>query len=151
MDEELECQDEEISIIAMADLHIGDARSHYPLYIKELGRIHEDVGMLILLGMFVDAVSVITISTPLLLPTVELLGYSTLWFGIVMGITLEMAVITPPVGLNLYTIKGIAPPEVTLTDIVRGVLPFVALEVLCLAIFIAFPPLCLWLPGTMFH
>jgi TRAP-type C4-dicarboxylate transport system permease large subunit len=108
------------------------------------------MGMLILLGCFVDAVSVITISTPLLLPTVTLLGYSTLWFGIVMGITLEMAVITPPVGLNLYTIKGIAPPEVTLPDIVRGVLPFVALEMVCLAIFVAFPPLCLWLPGTMF-
>lgn len=109
------------------------------------------MGMLILLGCFVDAVSVITISTPLLLPTVKMLGYSTLWFGIVMGITLEMAVITPPVGLNLYTIKGIAPPEVSLKDIMRGALPFVAVEVVCLAIFVAFPPLSLWLPGTMFR
>jgi len=108
------------------------------------------MGMLILLGCFVDAVSVITISTPLLLPTVKMLGYSTLWFGIVMGITLEMAVITPPVGLNLYTIKGIAPPEVSLNDIIRGALPFVAIEVVCLAIFVAFPPFTLWLPGTMF-
>jgi len=109
------------------------------------------MAVLIVLGMFVDAVSVITISTPLLLPTVQMLGYSTLWFGIVMGITLEMAVITPPVGLNLYTIKGIAPPEVSLTDIIRGVIPFVVIEVICLALFVAVPPLCLWLPGTMFH
>jgi C4-dicarboxylate transporter DctM subunit len=108
------------------------------------------MGMLILLGCFVDAVSVITISTPLLLPTVTTLGYSTLWFGIVMGITLEMAVITPPVGLNLYTIKGIAPPEITMSDILRGVVPFILIEIVCLAIFVAFPPLCLWLPGTMF-
>jgi tripartite ATP-independent transporter DctM subunit len=108
------------------------------------------MGMLILLGCFVDVVSVITISTPLLLPTVTMLGYSTLWFGIVMGITLEMAVITPPVGLNLYTIKGIAPPEVTMSDILRGVVPFIFIELVCLAIFVAFPALCLWLPGTMF-
>lgn len=108
------------------------------------------MGMLIVMGMFVDIVSVITISAPLLIPIIKFLGYNTLWFGIVMGITLEMAVITPPVGLNLYTIKGIAPEDVSLTDIIRGVLPFVAVEVVCLAIFVAFPPLCLWLPGTMF-
>jgi tripartite ATP-independent transporter DctM subunit len=109
------------------------------------------MGMLILLGCFVDAVSVITICAPLLLPTIEMLGYSPLWFGIVMGITLEMAVITPPVGLNLYTIKGIAPPEVSLNDIIRGALPFVAVEIVCLAFFVAFPALALWLPQTMFR
>ncbi|MBU4143268.1 TRAP transporter large permease subunit [Patescibacteria group bacterium] len=109
------------------------------------------MGMLILLGCFVDAVSVITIGAPLLLPTIEMLGYSPLWFGIVMGITLEMAVITPPVGLNLYTIKGIAPPDVSLNDIIMGALPFVAVEVVCLALFVAFPALALWLPQTMFR
>jgi C4-dicarboxylate transporter DctM subunit len=108
------------------------------------------MGILILLGCFVDAVSVITVSTPLLLPTVEMLGYSSLWFGIVMGITLEMAVITPPVGLNLYTIKGIAPPEVSLNDIIIGAFPFVLVEIVCLALFVAFPALALWLPQTMF-
>jgi tripartite ATP-independent transporter DctM subunit len=105
---------------------------------------------LIVLGCFVDAVSVLTISTPLLLPAVKMLGYSSLWFGIVMCITLEMAVITPPVGLNLYTIKGIAPPEVSLKDIIWGALPFVAVEIVCLALFVASPSLTLWLPGTMF-
>ena len=107
------------------------------------------MGMLIVMGMFVDAVSVILISTPLLLPIIEFLGYSRLWFGIVMVITLEMAVITPPVGLNLYTIKGIAPEDIALTDIIRGALPFVAVEIACLAIFVACPSLALWLPRTM--
>ncbi len=105
--------------------------------------------LLFILGMFVDVVSVITIGAPLLIPTVQMLGYSTLWFGIIMGITLEMAVITPPVGLNLYTIKGVSPPEVSLSDIVRGVIPFVILEIIALIIFISFPNLCLWLPSTM--
>ncbi len=109
------------------------------------------MAMLILLGCFVDAISVITISTPLLLPTIKMLGYSPLWFGIVMGITLEMAVITPPVGLNLYTIKGISPPDITLNDIITGALPFVAVECVCLALFVAFPAFALWLPTTAFR
>ena len=108
------------------------------------------MGMLIVMGMFMDIVSVITISAPLLIPIIEFLGYNTLWFGIVMGITLEMAVITPPVGLNLYTIKAIAPEEVSLADIIKGVLPFVGIEAVCLGIFVAFPSLSLWLPSTMF-
>ena len=78
-----------------------------------------------------------------------MLGYSTLWFGIIMGITLEMAVITPPVGLNLYTIKSVSPPEVSLSDIIRGVFPFVIIEIICLVLFIVFPELALWLPRTM--
>jgi TRAP-type mannitol/chloroaromatic compound transport system permease large subunit len=101
-------------------------------------------------GVFVDAISVVTISTPLLLPAVKALGYSGLWFAIIMCITLEMAVITPPVGLNLYTIKGIAPPEVSMKDIIYGALPYVFVECCCLALFVAFPAFALWLPGTMY-
>jgi len=106
--------------------------------------------ILFVLGMFVDAVSVITISTPLLLPTVTMMGYSPLWFGIIMGITLQMAVITPPVGLNLYVIKNVSPPEVSLSDIIRGVFPFVIIQIICLIFFIVFYQLTLWLPRTMF-
>jgi len=105
--------------------------------------------LLFVLGMFVDVVSIITIGAPLLIPTVTMLGYNTLWFGIIIGITLEMAVITPPVGLNLYTIKGVSPSGVSLYDIIRGVIPFVILEIIALIIFVAFPDLCLWLPATM--
>ncbi|MBP8717982.1 MAG: TRAP transporter large permease subunit [Candidatus Atribacteria bacterium] len=107
------------------------------------------MALLFVLGMFVDVVSVITISAPLLVPTVTMLGYNTLWFGIIMGITLEMAVITPPVGLNLYTIKSVSPPDISLTDILRGVIPFIIIEIIVLIIFISFPNFCLWLPYTM--
>jgi len=108
------------------------------------------MAILFVLGMFVDAVSVITISTPLLLPTVTMMGYSPLWFGIIMGITLQMAVITPPVGLNLYVIKNVSPPEVSLSDIIRGAFPFVIIQIICLIFFIVFSQLTLWLPRTMF-
>ncbi len=107
------------------------------------------IGVLILMGMFMDIVSVILISTPLLLPIILNLGYNSLWYGIIVGITCEMAVITPPVGLNLYIIKGVSPDYISLNDIIAGALPFVFVELACLIIFIAFPELCLWLPGKM--
>jgi len=136
-----------LSLLKIPRLLVGFiAQAEWPTWVV----LSAVMGVLIVMGMFVDAVSVIAISTPLLIPIIEFLGYNTLWFGIVMVITLEMAVITPPVGLNLYVIKGIAPPEVSLTDIIRGVLPFIAVEIVCLAIFVASPTLTLWLPETMF-
>ncbi len=101
---------------------------------------------LLVVGMFLDVVSVIVISTPILLPVIVALGYNPIWFGIIMIITCEMAVITPPVGLNLYVIKGIA-PQVDLKDIILGALPFVAVELLAIAILAAFPQIVLWLPS----
>jgi C4-dicarboxylate transporter DctM subunit len=106
--------------------------------------------LLIVMGTVMDVVSVILISTPILLPVITSLGYDRLWFGIVMTITCEMAVITPPVGLNLFVIKGIAPPEVSLAHVVRGAAPFVVVLMIGLAIFVAFPELVLWLPFLSF-
>jgi tripartite ATP-independent transporter DctM subunit len=103
---------------------------------------------LILLGMFVDAGTAIVITTPIVLPTIVGLGYDPLWWGIVLTINLEMAVITPPVGLNLYVIKSIA-PDIPMGEIIRGALPFLIVECLCLAIFIIFQDLTLWLPSRM--
>jgi TRAP-type C4-dicarboxylate transport system permease large subunit len=105
--------------------------------------------LLFVMGMFMDIVSVILISTPILLPIVVDMGYNTLWFGIVMAITCEIATETPPVGLNLFVIKGVSPPSVSLIDIIRGALPFAVVETLGLIIFIAFPELSLWLPGLL--
>lgn len=103
---------------------------------------------LILIGMFVDAGTAIVITTPIVLPTVVGLGYDPLWWGIVLTINLEMAVITPPVGLNLYVIKSIA-PDIPMGDIIRGAMPFLIVEAICLAIFIFFQDLTLWLPAQM--
>lgn len=107
------------------------------------------VALLIFLGMFIDGASVILISTPILLPTIQIFGYDKIWFGVIMMITIEMAVITPPVGLNLYVIKSIAPDEVTLKDIISGALPFVLVEIASLIVFVIFPKLALWLPSKM--
>ena len=104
--------------------------------------------ILIIVGMFVDAASVIIVTTPILLPVVKAIGIDPLFYGILVVITLEMAVITPPVGLNLYTLKSIA-PETPMSDIFRGTMPYVGIELACLVLFMFLPQLALWLPSTM--
>ncbi len=105
--------------------------------------------LLYLMGMFMDIVSVILISTPILLPIVIDMGYSSLWFGVVMAIACEIGTETPPVGLNLFVIKGVSPPSVRLIDIIRGSIPFAFVETCGLIICILFPGLILWLPGLL--
>jgi len=104
--------------------------------------------LLIIAGMFVDAGSVIILTTPLLLPLVIELGFDPLHYGILVVINCEMAMITPPVGLNLFTVKALF-KEIELAEIIRGAAPYVLIEFLCLVLFILVPQLALWLPGTM--
>ncbi|WP_046867032.1 TRAP transporter large permease [Microvirga massiliensis] len=103
---------------------------------------------LLIVGMFLDIVSIILITTPILLPVITALGLSPIWFGVVMIIACEIAVITPPVGLNLYVIKGIA-PDLHINDIIRGALPFVLVQILAIVILTLLPSLVLWLPSIM--
>lgn len=100
------------------------------------------------IGMFLDIVSVILIATPILLPVITALGFSPIWFGVIMIIACEMAVITPPIGLNLYVIKGVA-PDLHINEIIRGAVPFVIVEIIAIAILTLFPSLVLWLPSIM--
>ena len=105
--------------------------------------------VLYLMGMFMDVVSVILIATPIFLPIIQAMEYSSLWFGIVMAIAREIGTEPPPVGLNLFVIKGVSPPEVSLMDVIRGSIPFAIVETLGLIIFIIFPNLVLWLPDLL--
>ncbi|OEU92092.1 permease [Streptomyces abyssalis] len=104
--------------------------------------------VLVLLGCLVDAASLLLVVTPILVPAIEGLGFDPLWFGVLLVINLEMAVITPPVGLNLYTLKSVV-PGLDLADIFRGILPFLAIEAGMLALVTAAPALATWLPGLI--
>jgi TRAP-type C4-dicarboxylate transport system permease large subunit len=104
--------------------------------------------VLIVLGCLVDAASLLLVVTPILVPAIEGLGFDPLWFGVLLVINLEMAVITPPVGLNLYTMKSVV-PELDLADIFRGILPYLAIEAGMLALVTAVPELATWLPGLV--
>ncbi len=102
-----------------------------------------------ILGMFLDPAGVIMITTPVFLPIVETLGFDPLWFGVLFIINMEMAYITPPFGFNLFIMKGVVPNSVTMGDIYRSIIPFVALQALCLILVIIFPELALWIPHHM--
>ena len=104
--------------------------------------------VLVLLGCLVDAASLLLVVTPILVPAIEELGFDPLWFGVLLVVNLEMAVITPPVGLNLYTMKSVV-PELDLADIFRGVVPYLAIEAGMLALVTAVPELATWLPGLL--
>ena len=104
--------------------------------------------LLIAGGMFVDAASLIVITTPILLPLVKALGFDPLWYGIILVINLELAVVTPPVGLNLYTLKSCV-PQLSLQEIIKSSIPFLIIQLLCLILFTLYPPLSLWLPNMV--
>jgi tripartite ATP-independent transporter DctM subunit len=104
--------------------------------------------ILVVLGCLVDAASLLLVVTPILVPAITELGFDPLWFGVLLVVNLEIAVITPPVGLNLYTMKSVV-PELDLADIFRGIAPYVAIEGVLLAVMIAWPELATWLPGLL--
>lgn len=101
------------------------------------------------LGMFLDPMGIIMITSPIFVPIIRMLGFSPLWFGVLFTINMEMAYITPPFGFNLFVMKGVVPPDVSMMDIYRSIIPFVGLQALCLALVMIFPQLALWLPSTM--
>ncbi len=104
-------------------------------------------GMFIILGMFLEAVSIILITLPVLQPILETVGINLIHFAVVMTISMELAMITPPVGLNLFVISGIT--RAPLGEVVRGVIPFYSVLLFVLVLLILFPQLSLWLPSLM--
>jgi len=90
-------------------------------------------------------VAVILMAAPTLLPIVQGLGFDPVWFAVVLTLNMEIGLITPPVGLNLYVINGIA-PDVRLQTVLAGALPFMLLMVLAIVLLCAFPGIALWLP-----
>jgi len=101
------------------------------------------------LGMFLDPAGIILLTTPIFVPIINQLGFDPLWFGILFIINMEMAYITPPFGFNLFILKSVVPPQITMADIYRSVGPFVILQALCLAMVMLWPEIATWLPSIM--
>ena len=109
-----------------------------------LGFIIAVMALIFVLGMFLEAIAIILITTPILLPTMVHLGIDPIWYGILLMVNLELAMITPPVGMNLFVIKGIT--DQPLSEVVKGAAPFVVLMLAGLALLIFVPSLATWLP-----
>ncbi|MGB3501682.1 MAG: TRAP transporter large permease subunit [Mesorhizobium sp.] len=101
----------------------------------------------IVMGMFLDDTAMLVIVAPLYIPLVKALGFDLVWFGILYTITCQIAYITPPFGYNLFLMRAMAPPEITLMDIYRSIIPFFFLMVLTIIILMIFPQIALWLPS----
>lgn len=102
----------------------------------------------IFLGMFLDAIGMMMLTLPMVFPAVTGLGYDPIWFGIIVVKMCEICLITPPVGLNCYIVRSVA-PDIPLEEIFRGILPFIAMDVLTVALFIVFPQIVTFLPSRM--
>ncbi|MCE9663173.1 TRAP transporter large permease subunit [Halomonas sp. M5N1S17] len=100
----------------------------------------------ILMGMFLDDTAMLVIVAPLYVPLVVSLGFDPVWYGVLYTITVQIAYMTPPFGYNLFLMRAMAPPEVSLGDIYRSVWPFVMIMLLGLGLITVFPQLALWLP-----
>jgi tripartite ATP-independent transporter DctM subunit len=105
--------------------------------------------MLIFLGIFVDQVSMMMITLPIFMPVVQALGVDLVWFGVLFLICMQMGLLLPPHGLLLMTMKGVAPPSVTMLDIFRAVVPFLVMSVLLLALVFLVPAVATWLPALI--
>lgn len=103
----------------------------------------------VVLGMFMDALSMLVITIPIVYPVILTLGYDPIWFGVIAVIVIEMGMITPPVGINVFVVKGIA-PGVPMSTIFRGVFPFWLAMFVALLLLIVFPQIALFIPNSMF-
>jgi tripartite ATP-independent transporter DctM subunit len=118
----------------------------------ELGRygtLTVVLALFIVLGTFLETFSMLVIAIPIIFPIVKALGFDPVWFGVLVVIVVEMGLITPPVGLNVFVVKAIV-PEVPMLEVFLGVLPFFLAMLAGLALIVAFPDIALLLPNTMF-
>jgi len=108
------------------------------------------MGAIFIMGMFLDWVGILLVFVPVLSPIIITLGFDPLWFAMVICVTLQTSFLTPPFAVSIFYLKGVAPPEVKITDIYKGVIPFISLQLIGLALCIIFPQIILWLPGLLY-
>ena len=118
------------------------------LELSRLGVLLIILGVYVVLGMFLEGFSMLVLTLPIVFPIIQSLGYDPIWFGVIMVVVLEMGLISPPVGVNVFVVKGIA-PDVPMGRIFAGIVPFWLAMIACTAILIAAPGIALFLPDTM--
>ncbi len=102
------------------------------------------------MGMFIDWAAILLVTVPIFLPIAIELGYDPLWFSLLLCVNLQTSFLTPPFGYALFYFKGVAPPQISMMHIYRGIIPFVLLQLLSMVLLCLFPSLVTWLPGVFF-
>ena len=108
------------------------------------------MAILLVLGFFIDWIGIMMLTMPVFVPIVVEMGYDPVWFGILFCMNMQISYLSPPFGPAAFYLKGVAPPEITLQDIYNSLWPFMALQILALAIVMMFPQLALWLPSLAY-
>jgi tripartite ATP-independent transporter DctM subunit len=103
--------------------------------------------ILLVLGMFMDQLSMMLLTVPIFFPLAQTLGFDLIWFAVIVLLALEISFTTPPFGLLLFVMKGVSAPGTTMKDIYMAAIPFMACAMLLVGLLIAFPSIALWLPG----
>ena len=106
------------------------------------------IGIYLILGCLFDGMAMISLTVPVFYPVVAALGYDLIWFGVFLVVLVEIGMITPPIGMNVFVMKTLF-PDLSLWDVFRGILPFFFADLVLIALLIAFPNVALWLPGFM--
>src|SRR5437879_11087426 len=134
----------------MSYLHISQsaAQAIVAMQLSKWVLLTAILGMVIVFGFFLPPVSIILMAAPIILPPLKAAGFDLIWFGVVMTIVMEMGLIHPPVGLNIFVIKNIA-PDIPLRDVVWGVMPFVALMFVAVFLICVFPGIATWFPDVV--
>jgi len=134
----------------MSYLHISQSAAEW-IVSMELSRwvlLFSILTFVVVLGFFLPPVSIILMTAPIILPPLRAAGFDLVWFGVVMTIVMEMGLIHPPVGLNIFVIKNIA-PDISLADVIWGTIPFVLLMMLAVVIICCLPGIAVWLPNLV--
>lgn len=105
--------------------------------------------ILLIMGCFIDWVGILMLTTPIFLPIIKSLGFDPLWYGVLFNVNMQIALLSPPFGMALFYLRGAVPEGINMTDIIRGSMPFLGLQIVGLVLCMIFPAIILWLPSTM--
>ncbi|MXN64704.1 TRAP transporter large permease subunit [Stappia sp. GBMRC 2046] len=130
---------------------LGAVKAIERFFVQDLGLTPWEILILmqisyLVMGMFLDDTAMLVIVAPLYVPLVKALGFDLIWYGVLYTITCQIAYMTPPFGYNLFLMRAMAPPQITIHDIYKSIVPFVLVMMFALAVVMAFPEIALWLP-----
>lgn len=103
-----------------------------------------------ILGMFLDDFAIVFITVPIFVPIVEQLDFDPIWFAVLFVVSMQTAYLTPPFGYNLFYMRSVAPPEITINDLYKATIPFIILQIIALALMVIFPDIIMWLPNKLY-
>ncbi len=134
-------------ILAFTGASGGLVRFFLGFDLPPMGLLLVMIGIILFLGTFMDQLSMMLLTVPIFFPLAKAMGFDLTWFGIIMLLALEVGYTTPPFGLLLFVMKGVAPPGTTMIDVYKAAAPFIACSLLLIVLLLLFPPLATWLPG----